>query len=423
MSSTIPINQFDPTAPTPQNTPLTHAPIAQGLSRPTVPDITEANEEEDDDDDEPSPDEIRQAMLGLVQGRLGELVGRSSGYVESLPVEIKLNIEALKGVHAKQTELQNQYKRECLALEKKYAELHKPLYERRKEIVSGASKPTPEEIKAGEETSLKDDEEFSAPSKEGKEPSPDGVPEFWLTALRNHPILNEIITDRDAAALKHLVDVRIEYLPTSDTTPGFKLLFQFNANEFFENTLLEKTYLYQEEVGYAGDFVYDRAIGTEIKWKEDKDLTKEFEIKKQRNKNTNRTRLVRKARPAESFFNFFSPPIPPNEDTLKTTDIEIEDLEEIDEKLELDYQIGEDIKEKVIPHAVDWFTGKALQFEDFDDDDDDDFEDIDDEDDDEDAFEDEDSDSEEELPARRRGPPKSRAAASSNVNPDECKQQ
>lgn len=37
-------------------------------------------------------------------------------------------------------------------------------------------------------------------------------------------------------------------------------------------------------MGYAGDFVYDRAIGTDIKWKEDKDLTKEFEIKKQRNK-------------------------------------------------------------------------------------------------------------------------------------------
>lgn len=113
MSSTIPINQYDPTAPTPQNTPLNHAPIAQGLSRPTVPDITEANE------DEEAGDEIHQAMLGLVQGRLGELVGRSSGYVESLPTEVKLNIEALKGVHAKQAELQNQYKRECLALEKK----------------------------------------------------------------------------------------------------------------------------------------------------------------------------------------------------------------------------------------------------------------------------------------------------------------
>jgi len=42
--------------------------------------------------------------------------------------------------------------------------------------------------------------------------------------------------------------------------------------------------VYREEVGYLGDFVYDRAIGTEIKWKDEKDLTKEFEIKKQRNK-------------------------------------------------------------------------------------------------------------------------------------------
>jgi hypothetical protein len=40
----------------------------------------------------------------------------------------------------------------------------------------------------------------------------------------------------------------------------------------------------QEEVGYGGDFVYDKAVGHEIKWKEDKDLTKKVEIKKQRNK-------------------------------------------------------------------------------------------------------------------------------------------
>lgn len=145
--------------------------------------------------------------------------------------------------------------------------------------------------------------------------------------------------------------------------PGFKLTFVFSPNEFFENEVLEKTYVYQEGVGYSGDFVYDRAIGTEIKWKEDKDLTKEFEIKKQRNKSeffffaharfginyhcfcvdTNRTRLVRKMRPTESFFNFFSPPPPVDEDA----DIDDDDLEEIDEKLEMDYQIGEDFKEKV----------------------------------------------------------------------------
>ena len=58
-------------------------------------------------------------MLGLVHGKLSGLVGKSSGYIESLPVEVKKNIEGLKGVQVKQVELQNQYKRECLELEKK----------------------------------------------------------------------------------------------------------------------------------------------------------------------------------------------------------------------------------------------------------------------------------------------------------------
>lgn len=118
MSDNISISQVDPTAPTPQNTPLTHAPIAAGLSRPTVPDITEDNEPEEDEETVPSGG-MQQAMLGLVQGKLAGLVGKSSGYIESLPVEVKKSVEALKGVQVKQIELQNQYKRECLELEKK----------------------------------------------------------------------------------------------------------------------------------------------------------------------------------------------------------------------------------------------------------------------------------------------------------------
>jgi nucleosome assembly protein 1-like 1 len=55
----------------------------------------------------------------------------------------------------------------------------------------------------------------------------------------------------------------------------------------------------------------------------------------------------------------------------------------LDEKLEMDYQLGEDIKEKIVPKAVDYFTGKALEYDmmEEDDDDDDDYEDIDDDDD------------------------------------------
>lgn len=121
MSSNVTISGLDPTAPTPQNTPLSQAPIALGLSRPTVPDITEDNEAEEEDE---PPTEIQSAgvqaaMLHMVQGKLAGLVGKSSGYIESLPVGIKKNVEALKGVQVKQNELQNQFKREQLELEKK----------------------------------------------------------------------------------------------------------------------------------------------------------------------------------------------------------------------------------------------------------------------------------------------------------------
>jgi len=90
---------------------------------------------------------------------------------------------------------------------------------------------------------------------------------------------------------------------------------------------------------------------------------------------TKQTRVVKKSVPTPSFFDFFNPAKPPTDD-----DEEID--EDIEAKLELDYQLGEDIKEKLIPRAIDWFTGEALQFEnDFEDEfDEDEFEDEDDED-------------------------------------------
>ena len=82
--------------------------------------------------------------------------------------------------------------------------------------------------------------------------------------------------------------------------------------------------------------------------------------------------------PTESFFNFFSPPKPPSNDNNDVSS-------DIEERLELDYQLGEDIKEKLIPRAIDLFTGEALQYEEFDEEvDADEFEDEEDDEDDED---------------------------------------
>lgn len=255
----------------------------------------------------------------MIQNKLTGLVGRSSGYLESLPPHVKRRIEGLKGVQVEHAKVEAEFQKEILELEKRFAEKYRPLYERRAAIVAGSVEPTSEEVKAGEASDDvdEDDEEDVAATKESLADATapadgaKGIPEFWLTALKNHVALSELITEEDENALKALTDIKMTHLPGTES--GFKLTFTFGENEHFTNKELTKTYYYQDEVGYSGDLVYDHAEGCTIDWKEGKDLTHKIETKKQRNKNTNQTRTVKRSVPVESFFNFFSPPTPPKD--------------------------------------------------------------------------------------------------------------
>ncbi|RDA92279.1 hypothetical protein CP533_5487 [Ophiocordyceps camponoti-saundersi (nom. inval.)] len=396
----------DLTAPTPQNTPASNAPISSHAQQPGVSSI----KEEDADRTAASILAQNPKLVQMIQGRLGSLIGRSSGYIESLPTPVRRRVAGLKAIQKEHSKLEAEFQEEVLQLEKKYFAKFTPLYEKRFDIVNGKIEPTEEEIQAGEDDAEQVEKDLNKPA-DGDIKQPDvsenvaGIPEFWLSAMKNQVTLAEMITDRDEAALKYLIDVRMEYLDK----PGFRLIFEFRPNEYFSNTIVTKTYYYQNESGYGGDFIYDHAEGDKINWLTGKDLTVRVEEKKQRNKNTKQTRIVKKTVPTESFFNFFSPPKPPVEDEAGDDDDIISDIEE---RLELDYQLGEDIKEKLIPRAIDWFTGEALAFEEVDDDlEADDFDDEDDDEDDlsEDHDEEEESDEDDES-----GKPKQEAA--------ECKQ-
>jgi len=341
----------------------------------------------------------------MIQGRLGSLVGRSSGYIESLPASVRRRVAGLKGIQKDHSKLEAEFQEEVLQLEKKYFAKFTPLYEKRALIVNGKQEPTDEEVEAGEEGEEGQDENKTEKAEKSTDAGQgvSGIPEFWLSAMKNQISLAEMITERDEGALRSLVDIRMQYLDK----PGFRLIFEFAENDYFTNKTITKTYYYQNESGYGGDFIYDHAEGDKINWKEGQDLTVRIESKKQRNKSrqmrvcdcwryfaniqidTKQTRIVKKTVPTESFFNFFSPPKAPTED-----DDDDDAASDIEERLELDYQLGEDIKEKLIPRAIDWFTGEALAFEEIDDLDDDGFEDDDDEEDD-DLSEDRDDDEEE----------------------------
>ncbi|KAF9114910.1 hypothetical protein BGX27_009457 [Mortierella sp. AM989] len=403
-SANVDIKKKQKEAPTPQNTPIFSAPI-NSSSRPSVPVIEEDMETIQTPGTRGNILANNPQLMSMLQGRLGGLVGAPSGYIQSLNPEVRRRVKGLKSLQHKHAALEVEFQKEILALEKKYLELYTPLYQKRAEFVSGKTEPTEAEVEDGvsDDEGEKDDEEKEDEDDEKDAKKVEGIPEFWLTALKSHPQFTDIITEKDEEALKHLVDIRLSYFEK----PGFRLDFEFSPNDFFSNTTLTKTYFYQDEPGYGGDFVYDHAEGTKIEWKEGKDLSVTVETKKQRHKGTNKTRVVKKTVPAETFFSFFTPPVAPEENA---DDDEDDEEEDIDEKLEIDYGLGEELKDSVIPRAVDWFTGKALQYQDNDDQYEDDFE-YEDEEEDHDEDDDEDDDDDDNgLPAKDEKAP-------------ECKQQ
>ncbi|KAJ3269529.1 hypothetical protein HDV01_001333 [Terramyces sp. JEL0728] len=308
------------------------------------------------------------AAISTLQSRMASMIGQSSGYIATLPQDVRNRINALKNISKKNQDIEYQFEKELLELEKKYLALHQPIYDQRHLIITGGYEPTEEECQRTEE-----EQDDLPPAPEGAEPQT-GIPQFWLTVLLNVPGIADTITEEDQEALKHLVDIRTSYL---EGNPGFQLEFVFTENEFFTNKVLYKKYFLEEP-----DNNYDHAEGTTVNWKDDKDLSVRVEVKKQRHKATNKTRTVKKTVPVDTFFNFFKPPKVPEDE---------EEAEDIDfSSFEMDYDMGEMIKEKVIPDAVNWFTGEALEeyneeeddegYDEFDDDDE-----IDDDDDDEDG--------------------------------------
>ncbi|KAI8335310.1 nucleosome assembly protein-domain-containing protein [Chlamydoabsidia padenii] len=373
-------------APTPQNTPVNAAPITSSY-QPTFNSISETMETQ------------------------GTLLGRAAEHIQTLPTSVQRRIHGLKYFQSQHAELEGKFQEEVLALEKKYLALYQPLYNKRSEVITGKYEPTAEEVALGEKAGAEEQQQEDSDSDNKKEQAEtkkdtdndddvvvNGIPEFWLTALKNHPQIGESIADQDEAALKHLVDIRMQYMEK----PGFQIEFEFSENDFFSNKVLTKAYYYQEHA-YGGDFVYDHAQGCEVQWKEGKDLTVTIETKKQRHKGTNKTRVVKRTVPSDSFFHFFSPPVFPDE----SEELDEEEAEGLDAKLEADYEMGEEFKDKIIPHAVDYFTGKALEYEDFDGDDDfeDDFYDDISEEDDEEDDEEEDDDDDDTQPAKGENAP------------------
>ncbi|XP_011078000.2 LOW QUALITY PROTEIN: nucleosome assembly protein 1;2 [Sesamum indicum] len=352
----------------------------------------------------------RADLVNALKNKLQDLAGKHSDVLESLSPNVRKRVDALREIQSQHDDLEAKFFEERAALEAKYQKLYQPLYTKRHEIVTGVV-----EVEGG----INDTEATNQADGDEK-----GVPDFWLTAMKNNEVLAEEINERDEGALKFLNDIKWSRI---DNPKGFKLEFFFDTNPFFKNSVLTKTYHMIDE----DEPILEKAIGTEIEWYPGKCLTQKI-LKKKPKKGSKNAKPITKTEQCESFFNFFSPPQVPDEDD----DIDEDAAEELQNLMEQDYDIGSTIRDKIIPHAVSWFTGEAAEDEygGIEDDEDDlDEEDEDDEEDEEEDEEDDDDEEDEDESKTRKKPsalrkkggraPAGEAQQQEGERPPECKQQ
>jgi nucleosome assembly protein 1-like 1 len=246
------------------------------------------------------------------------------------------------------------------------------------------------------------------------------IPGFWLDVLANSEEFNEDIEEYDEEILDYLENIEAADIDPSDEDKGFILTFRFNENPFFTNKELRKVYTTARVNTFTDQLEIVKIESDKIDWKEGKDVTVEAVAKKKSGGGRKKKGGV-KVQPRPSFFRFFRDLDQDNlpsdfggdEEEEEDYDEEQDELERLQMVMEHDWDRANTLKELIIPRAIRWYTGEAVQA--FEDDGDDE------EDEEEEDEESEESSSEEGSP--KAGKKNLFAAQAGQKNPEECKQQ
>ena len=330
-------------------------------------------------------------------------------FMKSLPVEKRRRVYALKAITNKYREARKALRAQLDQLSASYMTSLEPLFDARRQIVNGEREATEAEIAAGttadeshvEEVPSDDDKPEAAGSSSGDKKavaekkksvkvttpadnaakavltaaaaSPNGgIPGFWLNALRNNEIVESLITDKDAEALRSLIDITSIDLPDH---AGFKIMFHFAENPFFSDRVLTKTYYTAQpsetDDGDEGDSI-QRCEGCPISWRApEKNLMMVTKQKKQRHKSGKGVRIITREERSPSFFWFFYPPYDPEDaengkpawyPAYAERKAEPEDDEQPwEDEEDMDFEMGIALHQNVVRRAAHYYTGKSVE--------------------------------------------------------------
>lgn len=180
-----------------------------------------------------------------------------------------------------------------------------------------------------------------------------GVSGFWLRAMVGNKSISGAITEKDRPILAYLEDIKLEL---HEKGQGYTLTFIFEKNGYFDGTVLTKKFVMSKAN------VIEKSVGTEIKWTAGSNPTKEK--KKKKIKAGGKKKTVTKEVKCDSFFNFFETvelkeKVKVGKDDKGSDDEESED--DIGEKMDEDFEFGNEFKDDLIPLALEYYLGVIEQ--------------------------------------------------------------
>lgn len=317
--------------------------------------------------------------------------------IQAMPAAVQPRFKACHLLYDQVNQIDEEEDREYRELERKYEVLYQAVYEKRLALLSGDKAAVDPALieKFDQRREVMQDAKYAelevaVCDVKDIQNTPLGVSGFWLKAMLADKEIAMAVHEKDRAILGYLQNVTLDL----HAAPcfGYTLSFHFEKNSYFKELVLRKSFK------MAQQNVIESCEGTPITWAPGCDVTK---AKKKKGKGAKKKTVTVKC---DSFFNFFESIDVSKKPEGAESD---EDGDEQAEQMDADFELGNSIKDDLIPLALEYYLGVIDQG-------------------DSDSEGDEDDDSDESDEAPKKKSKKATPSASSQATDEqkqECKQQ